>query len=109
MATTSAEHVAQTPPRQRDHAAGFELSGPSTPFGEMLHTLWRTRRVLGVLARKDFFARYRRTSLGLLWALGLPLIQASVLTVIFTKVVHVGRAVSLASSLQLPQASVRAA
>ncbi|MDQ1694876.1 MAG: lipopolysaccharide transport system permease protein [Frankiaceae bacterium] len=93
VVTTSTEPVAKRPARQRDHAAGFELSGPGTPLPALLSTLWRTRQVLFVLARKDFFARYRRTSLGLFWALGLPLIQAVVLTVVFTHVVRVGRVV----------------
>src|SRR4051812_12942288 len=93
VVTTPAESVEQRPVRQRDHAAGFELSGPGTPLRALLATLWRTRQVLFVLARKDFYARYRRTSLGLFWALGLPLIQATVLTLIFSHVVNVGRAV----------------
>jgi ABC-2 type transport system permease protein len=42
--------------------------------------------VLGVLARKDFYARYRRASFGMLWAVGLPLIQAAVLAVVFSRV-----------------------
>src|SRR4051812_42852123 len=96
VVTTPAESVEQRPVRQRDHAAGFELSGPGTPLRALLATLWRTRQVLFVLARKDFFARYRRTSLGLFWALGLPLIQAAVLTFVFTHVLHVGRIVQAA-------------
>jgi ABC-type polysaccharide/polyol phosphate export permease len=82
-----------TPGRERDHAAGFELSGPGTPVRRLVASMWRTRQVLFVLARKEFFARYRRASLGLLWALGLPLVQAVVLALVFTHVVHVGAAV----------------
>lgn len=99
MTTTSSEAAEATetaapaPPRERDRAAGFRLSGPGTPVRTLLATTWRTREVLLVLARKDFYARYRRTSLGLLWALGLPLIQALVLALVFTHVVHVGSAV----------------
>lgn len=77
--------------------AGFELRGPSTPVRQLLAELWTSRRVLGVLARKDFYARYRRTSLGLLWAVGLPLLQASVLAIVFTHVVHLGAAVHRAN------------
>jgi lipopolysaccharide transport system permease protein len=47
-----------------------------------------------VLAKKDFYVRYRRTSLGILWALGLPLLQAVVLTIVFSKVVRADRLVS---------------
>ncbi|HEU5033454.1 MAG TPA: ABC transporter permease [Mycobacteriales bacterium] len=80
-------------PRVPDTSAGFELFGPGTPVRALLTTTWRTRAVLFVLARKDFVARYRRTSLGLLWALALPLVQAVVLAAVFTRVVHVGSAV----------------
>lgn len=92
MTAPSTPQVAP-PARVRDRAAGFELSGPGTPVRALLATTWRTRNVLLVLARKDFYARYRRTSLGVLWALGLPLVQAVVLTLVFTHVVRVGGAV----------------
>ena len=94
----STETVDAAPKRQRDHDAGFELSGPSTPIHTLLATLWRTRSVLFVLARKDFFAKYRRSSLGLFWAFGLPLIQAIVLATVFTHVVHINRAVHQAQN-----------
>ena len=71
-------------------AEGFELRGPSTPLGTLLADLWRSRRVLFVLARKDFYARYRRSALGVLWAVALPLVQATVLAVVFTRIVHLG-------------------
>jgi len=67
---------------------GFELRGPGTPVGTLLLELWRARDVLWALARKDFYARYRRTMLGLLWAVGLPLVQAVVLAVVFTHIVR---------------------
>lgn len=67
---------------------GFELRGPGTPLGTLLVELWRAKNVLWALARKDFHARYRRTMLGLLWAVGLPLVQAAVLAVVFTHIVH---------------------
>jgi ABC-type polysaccharide/polyol phosphate export permease len=60
----------------------------------LLTELWRSRALLVVLARKDFFVRYRRTSLGVLWAVGLPLLQAVVLTIVFSHVVHADRLVS---------------
>jgi len=41
-----------------------------------------------VLARKDFFVRYRRTSLGVLWAVGLPLIQAAVMAAVFSRLLN---------------------
>ena len=60
----------------------FDLTGQPTPIGKLLDDLWRSRDLLVVLARKDFFVRYRRTSFGLVWAVGLPLIQALVLSVV---------------------------
>jgi ABC-type polysaccharide/polyol phosphate export permease len=90
---TTMPEPAGAAPRVPDASAGFELVGPGTPVGALLATTWRTREVLFVLARKDFVARYRRTALGLLWALALPLVQAIVLAAVFTRVVHVGSAV----------------
>lgn len=93
MTTTSSEPARPVTGRPRDPSAGFELAQEGTPVGGLVATAWRMRAVLLVLARKDFYARYRRTSLGLLWALGLPLVQAVVLAAVFTKVVHVSGAV----------------
>ena len=47
-----------------------------------------------MLARQDFFVRYRRESFGFLWAVGLPLMQAVVLAVVFTHIIkiHTGTA-----------------
>ncbi|HVY08669.1 MAG TPA: ABC transporter permease [Mycobacteriales bacterium] len=75
---------------------GFELRGPSTPPRVMLRELWAARRLLVILARKDFYVRYRRTVLGVVWAVGVPLVQAVVLAIVFTHVVGIGR--SFASS-----------
>ncbi|HVT20884.1 MAG TPA: ABC transporter permease [Mycobacteriales bacterium] len=70
---------------------GFELRGPSTPPRVMLRELWAARGLLVILARKDFYVRYRRTVLGVVWAVGVPLVQAVVLAVVFTHVVGIGR------------------
>jgi ABC-type polysaccharide/polyol phosphate export permease len=43
-----------------------------------------------MLARQDFFVRYRRASLGLAWAVGVPLIQTAVLVFVFTRLVKIG-------------------
>jgi ABC-type polysaccharide/polyol phosphate export permease len=66
---------------------GFTLTGPGTRPRDLLAELWRSRRLVGVLARKDFFVRYRRTRLGLLWAIALPLVQAVVLAAVFSSLV----------------------
>lgn len=78
-------HVA----RPDDNAAGFDLRGPATPVRQLVRDIWRSRDLLATLARKDFFVRFRRTSLGVVWAVGLPLIQAAVLAVVFTRVVRI--------------------
>jgi lipopolysaccharide transport system permease protein len=57
----------------------------------MLRELWAARNLLVILARKDFYVRYRRTVLGVVWAVGVPLVQAVVLAVVFTHVVGIGR------------------
>lgn len=47
------------------------------------------RHALGltvVLARKNVKVRYNRTSLGMVWAVGQPLVQAAVLTFVFSRV-----------------------
>lgn len=72
--------------------AGFVLDGPGTSPARLLGELWQSRQVLGVLARKDFFARYRRTYFGLLWAVALPLVQAAVLAVVFSRIGHLSSA-----------------
>ncbi len=45
------------------------------------------REVLMVLARKDFQTRYKRASLGIVWAVAVPLLQGAVMAVVFSRVV----------------------
>jgi ABC-2 type transport system permease protein len=44
--------------------------------------------VLYMLARKDFQTRYKRASLGVVWAVAVPLLQATVMAVVFSHVVR---------------------
>lgn len=67
---------------------GFELRGETTPLGAWLRALWGARGLTRVLARKDFLVRYRRASFGVLWAVGLPVLQAVVLAVVFSRIVR---------------------
>ena len=77
-------------PAHRSHPdEGFELHGSSTAVTHLVRDLVRSRDLLRTLARKDFFVRYRRTSFGMLWAVGMPLIQAAVLAVVFTRIVRI--------------------
>ena len=64
-------------------AEGFDLTPVPPPVRTLVRDVWRARGLIAVLARKEFFVRYRRTSFGLLWAVGLPLLQAAILTLVF--------------------------
>jgi ABC-type polysaccharide/polyol phosphate export permease len=68
---------------------GFDLEGESTPVRELLRDLWRSRQLIQMLAKKEFFVKYRRASFGILWAACLPLFQAAVLSIVFSRVVRV--------------------
>ena len=77
-------------PGSRNHPdEGFELRGSSTSVTKLVRDLVRSRDLLRTLSRKDFFVRYRRTSFGMLWAVGMPLVQAAVLAVVFTRIVRI--------------------
>jgi ABC-type polysaccharide/polyol phosphate transport system ATPase subunit/ABC-type polysaccharide/polyol phosphate export permease len=69
--------------------AGFDLTGEPERLRTLVGRIWRSRALIMILARKEFYVRYRRASFGLLWAVGLPLIQAIVLAVVFSHVVHI--------------------
>ena len=69
--------------------AGFELDPGTTPVLELVRDTWRSRALVGALARKNFYVQYRRASLGMAWAGLLPLIQAAAMTVAFSVVVRV--------------------
>jgi ABC-type polysaccharide/polyol phosphate export permease len=64
---------------------GFDLTPTPPRVRVLVRDVWRARGLIAVLARKEFFVRYRRTSFGLLWAVGLPLLQAAILTLVFGK------------------------
>jgi lipopolysaccharide transport system permease protein len=68
---------------------GFELEGEVTSLRQLGTELWDSRQLIAILARKDFYVRYRRASLGLFWAVGLPLFQSLVLAIVFSRVVKI--------------------
>jgi ABC-type polysaccharide/polyol phosphate export permease len=76
---------------------GFELTGKPAPLGLLLRDLWRSRDLITMLAKKDFVARYRRASLGMAWAVGLPLVQAVVLAVVISHIARFQTKVNLAT------------
>jgi lipopolysaccharide transport system permease protein len=51
--------------------------------------LLRSTELCLTLARKDFFVRYRRAALGIVWAIALPALQAVVLAVILSRVARI--------------------
>lgn len=61
---------------------GFELRSGRRSVVSLTRDLWSARRLIAVLARKEFYVRYRRTSFGALWSVGLPLVQAVVLAAV---------------------------
>jgi ABC-type polysaccharide/polyol phosphate export permease len=73
----------------RHVTSGFELRSETTPLRLLVRNTWASRSLLVMLARKDFYVRYRRASFGVLCAIGLPVIQALVLAAVFSRVVKV--------------------
>jgi ABC-type polysaccharide/polyol phosphate export permease len=84
------------PTRSEDRRTGpdatpvLRLDNRPEPLGAWLGGLWRHRGVLVALARKDFRVRYKRASLGILWAVALPLFQSAVMVFIFSRVGRFG-------------------
>ena len=64
---------------------GFSLDGRPTPLGTIVSSTWHSRELIAILARKDFYVRYRRATFGLLWAAALPLLQALVLAYVVSR------------------------
>ena len=65
------------------------LTARPLPIGSLVSSVWSARSLLAILARKDFYVRYRRAAFGLTWAVGLPLLQSVVMAIVFSRVVHI--------------------
>lgn len=50
--------------------------------------LWQHRDVLLMLARADFHVRYKRAVFGVAWAVAVPVVQAGVLAIVFSRVIR---------------------
>lgn len=72
-------------PRASGARGGFELSGETSPIRSLIRETWASRSLIAILAKKDFFVRYRRATFGLLWAAALPLLQALVLAFVIAR------------------------
>lgn len=68
----------------------LHLTNRPDPPTLWLRDVWRHRETLAMLTRKDFQTRYKRASLGILWAVAVPALQAAVMAVVFSRVIRVG-------------------
>src|SRR5437588_681612 len=64
----------------------LRLTRRPEPLRRWLGSLWRHRGVLLELSKKDFRVRYKRASLGALWAGAVPVLQAAVMAFVFSRV-----------------------
>lgn len=85
MRARYAVHMTVEPTR----AAVIELDDAPGTRRAWLRDVWEHREVLSMLARADFHVRYKRASFGVLWAVAVPVIQAVVLAVVFSHIIHV--------------------
>ena len=67
------------------HDAVLELDARPPSTWRWLRDLVAHHDVVRALAAKDFKVRYKRASLGVLWAVALPLLQAAVIIVVFSR------------------------
>jgi ABC-type polysaccharide/polyol phosphate export permease len=70
--------------------AALDLRGPRTPPWRVAASVVRESSLLRLLAAQDYRARYRSTSLGLAWSVGLPLVQGVVIAVVFSHLIGGG-------------------
>jgi ABC-type polysaccharide/polyol phosphate export permease len=70
----------------------LELRGERTRLVDLVRDFFAHRDLILMLARQDYRSRYRSASLGLLWAVLLPMIQGIVIAIIFSHLVGGGRA-----------------
>jgi lipopolysaccharide transport system permease protein len=69
-------------------AEGIDIGPEADPVRRLLTDLWRSRDLVAILARQDFFVRYRRAGFGIAWAAALPVLQAGVLSFVLSRVVR---------------------
>src|SRR5579864_1788706 len=87
----SSETLAADAPVSRSPVAvaGFTLSARPEGPATLLRRLWDARELIAVLARREFFVRFKRAILGVLWAVAVPVLQAAVMIVVFSRIVRV--------------------
>jgi homopolymeric O-antigen transport system permease protein len=62
------------------------MTSPRTPALQLVRNVYGARELISILGRKNFFVQYRRASIGVLWSVGLPLLQAVTFAVIFSRI-----------------------
>lgn len=62
------------------------MTSPRTPVLALIRRVFAARELIAILGRKNFYVQYRRATIGVLWAVGLPLVQAALFAVIFTRI-----------------------
>jgi lipopolysaccharide transport system permease protein len=73
----------------RGTSTGFTLTDQPASLRVLASDLWAARPLIAVLGRRNFFTRYRRASFGMAWAVGLPLVQATVMAIVFHYAVRI--------------------
>ena len=64
----------------------LELNGERTRLRTLVGDLWTHRGLVALLARQDYRSRYRSASLGLVWAVFLPMLQGLVIALVFSRI-----------------------
>jgi ABC-type polysaccharide/polyol phosphate export permease len=69
---------------------GITLDDRPVPWGAWLADVRAHGEVFSILVRKDFQTRFMRASLGVLWAVAVPILQGLVMAFVFSKVIKTG-------------------
>lgn len=80
-------------PRRPASQPVLDLGSEPATLRQWLRIMWDHREVTFVLARKDFHVRFKRASLGVLWAVAVPALQAAVMVFVFSHIIHTSRGV----------------
>lgn len=62
------------------------MTSPRTPPVTLVRRVFASRELVVTLGRKNFFVQYRRATIGVFWAVGLPLVQAVLFAVVFSRI-----------------------
>jgi homopolymeric O-antigen transport system permease protein len=87
VATSTLERGASTEAAPGSHEHLLDVTADRGNPIALVRAIFAHRYLIFTLARKDFFVRYRRATFGVLWAVGLPFIQAMVLTLVFSVII----------------------